>query len=339
VSPCCSIESDHSEDWEEHIKEHHEYEHCSGDELLEWIREAGVVGLGGGAFPTHVKLSIARAKAVETLIINGCESEPLLTADHRLMLEYSMSIIEGAHIVQSIIKAKALVFAIERNKKDAAELLKGEKVVVKQLRTMYPQGSEKQLVKVLMNREVPRGGMPVDVGCAVLNVATCHAILQAVKFRKPLIDRVVTVTGDVREPKNVLVRIGTPIRDVIDFCGGHEGTPKKILLGGPMMGRAQFSDTVPIVKGTTGIVVQDTIAYEHERACVRCSFCIDTCPMGLMPSELYAFIKHRRFGRARDYGLEECIECGCCDYVCPSRIPLVHYLKFGKSELLANSSL
>jgi electron transport complex protein RnfC len=331
---CCMIESTDGEEWERGVKEKYDYERLSTSELITLIREAGIVGLGGAAFPTHVKLSPPENKPIDTLIINGCECEPMLTADHRLMLEYPIGIIEGARLFQKIVGAKALLFAVEDNKKDAAEILRREGVTVEVLKTKYPQGAEKQLIKAIMNREVPRGGLPMDVGCLVQNVGTCYAAFQAVQFRKPLIDRVVTVTGDcVKETKNVLVKIGTPAIDVINFCGGFTDTPGAIIFGGPMMGIAQCSENVPIIKGTSGIVVRKKTLIKEEEPCVRCSACVDACPMGLMPTELYKLIASKNFDKAKEYGVLDCIECGCCAYVCPARIPLVHYLKFGKSEV------
>jgi len=333
-SSCCILESSDDEEWEHGVGENYDYEGLSKEKLLEFIREAGIVGLGGAAFPTHVKLAPPPEKQIDTLIINGCECEPMLTADHRLMLECPVDIIEGARIFQKILGAQNLMFGIEDNKKNAREILKKAGVDVKLLRTKYPQGAEKQLIKALLNREVPRGGLPMDVGCVVQNVGTCYAGYQAVKFRKPLIDRIVTVTGNgIKEPLNVLVRIGTSALDVINFCGGYVGEPQKIIFGGPMMGIAQYSESVPIIKGTSGVIVWNKISREEERPCVRCAKCVDNCPMGLMPTDICKFVYNKNFEKAKEYGVLDCIECGCCAYNCPSKIPLVHYLKYGKMEV------
>ncbi len=333
-SVCCVIESTNGEEWEQGVEEKYEYKDLSKEKLLQFIKDAGIVGLGGAAFPTHVKLSPPPEKQIDTLIINGCECEPMLTADHRLMLEYPMGIIEGAKIFQKILNTKNLIFAVEDNKKDAAETLKKEAVDVKLLKTKYPQGAEKQLIKALLNREVPRGGLPMDVGCVVQNVGTCYAGFQAIQFRKPLIDRIVTITGNgIKEPKNLLVKIGTPAIDVINFCGGYVGQPKKIIFGGPMMGIAQYSENVPTIKGTSGIVVWNDVKAMEEGPCVRCAKCVDACPMGLMPTDICKFVNNKNFDKAKEYGILDCIECGCCAYTCPSKIPLVHYLKYGKSEV------
>lgn len=333
-SLCCVIESNGTEEWEESIEVNKDYEHLNTEDVVMLIKEAGIVGLGGAAFPTHVKLSPPADKPIDTLIINGCECEPMLTADYRLMLEQPEGIINGAKIFQRILKAQHLIFGIEDNKKDAAEIFVREGIEVRVLKTKYPQGAEKQLIKAILNREVPRGGLPMDVGCVVQNVGTCNAAFQAVTFHKPLIDRIVTVTGDgIKNAKNVLVRVGTPVIDVINFCGGYVGQPKMLICGGPMMGIAQYSEEVPIIKGTSGIIVSTTTRIEGEGPCVRCAHCVDTCPMGLMPCEIYKFVKNKNFDQAKKYGILDCIECGCCAYTCTARIPLVHYLKFGKAEV------
>jgi electron transport complex protein RnfC len=333
-SLCCVIESTNGEEWEDTIEEKDDYENMSKKELLEIIKESGIVGLGGAAFPTHVKLSPPSDKPIDTLIINGCECEPMLTADHRLMLEHSGEVIAGAKIFRKILNAENLIFGIEDNKKDAAKKLKKQGVNVELLKTKYPQGAEKQLIKSLIGREVPRGGLPMDVGCVVQNVGTCYAAYQAVKHGKPLIDRIVTVTGTaVKRPKNLLVKIGSPVIDVVNFCGGYVKQPKQIIFGGPMMGIAQYSENVPTIKGTSGIMVCKDAVIPEQCPCVRCASCVDVCPMGLMPTEIYKFVNNKNYSKAEEYGVLDCIECGCCAYSCPSRIPLVHYFKFGKSEV------
>jgi electron transport complex protein RnfC len=337
-SLCCVIESDDAEDWITDLKGEQDISGMTSEQLVASIKDAGIVGLGGAAFPTHVKLSPPKDKKIDTLIINGCECEPVLTADHRLMLEYSSAIIDGARTFQKILGASDLVFGIEDNKKDAVALFKKEDVRVVQLKTKYPQGAEKQLIKAILRRAVPRGGLPMDVGCVVHNVGTCHAAMLALKFRKPLIDRVVTVAGDgMKESKNILVRIGTPVSDVIEFCGGYIASPRRIIFGGPMMGIAQYTDRVPVIKGTSGILVWESAEIPEEGPCVRCASCVDACPMGLMPTEIFNYVKNKNFDRAKDYGVLDCIECGCCAYVCPAAIPLVHYFKYGKSEIWRRS--
>ena len=295
--------------------------------------------MGGGVFPTHVKLSPPEGKAIDTLIINGCECEPMLTSDYRLMLEYPVGIIEGAKIFQKIINATRIIFAVENNKIGVASVLEREGATVRAIRTRYPIGEERQLIKTILRRTIPRGGLPMDVGCVVHNVATCYAAFQALRFRKPLIERVVTVTGEgVKEPKNVLVRIGTPLLDLVNFCGGYTAKPRKIILGGPMMGIAQYSEEAPIIKCTTGVIVSLREKIGSETPCVRCARCIDVCPMGLMPCEIHKLVLSKQFVEASAYDIKECIECGCCAYSCPSKIPLVHYLKYGKAELQSLAS-
>ncbi len=332
-SLCCVIEATANDKWEEDIKENQHWQNLTPKELLNIVKEAGIVGLGGAAFPTHVKLALPREKQVDTLIINGCESEPMLTADYRLMLEYPLAVVQGAKIFQKVLNTPHLILGIEDNKKNAAKILRKEGIDIRLLKTRYPQGAEKQLIKAILNREVPRDGLPLDVGCVVHNVATCYAASQAVIFQKPLVDRVITVTGDgIKEPKNVLVRIGTPAIDVINFCGGYVKQPRKIIFGGPMMGIAQYSEEVPIIKSTTGIIVWTKSEPQEEGPCVRCARCVDFCPMGLLPTELYKFVKFKNFDKAKNLGILDCIECGSCAYACPAKIPLVHYLKYGKSE-------
>jgi electron transport complex protein RnfC len=337
-SLCCIIESDGSDTWVAGLEGEQDTSTMNKEGMVEAIRDAGIVGMGGAAFPTHVKLSPPKDKKIDTLLINGCECEPALTSDHRLMLEYTTAIIEGAQAFQKILDAADLIFCIEDNKKDAIEHFKNADVRVARLKTKYPQGAEKQLIKAILKREVPRGGLPMDVGCVVHNVGTCYAGLLAVKHRKPLIDRVVTVSGDgVEEGKNVLVRIGTAVHDVIEFCGGYAGTAKRIIFGGPMMGIAQYTDRVPVIKGTSGILVWLDASIPDEEPCVHCAACVDACPMGLMPTEICSHVKNKNFDTAEDYGVLDCIECGCCAYVCPAKIPLVHYFKYGKSEIWRRS--
>ena len=335
---CCIIEASDSEDWIEEIGKQRDPDNLTKQQLLDAIKEAGIVGLGGAAFPSHVKLSPPKEKHIDTLIINGCECEPVLTADHRLMLEHASTIIEGARIFQKILDVPNLIFGIEDNKKDAVDIFRQEGASVVALKTKYPQGAEKQLIKAILKREVPRGGLPMDVGCVVHNVGTCHGALMAVKFGKPLIDRVVTVAGDgVQKNKNVLVRIGTTVNSVIEFCGGYTTPPGKIIIGGPMMGIAQYSGDVPVIKGTSGVIVWSSVKSFEEGPCVRCAACVDACPMGLMPTEICSYIRNKNIDMAKVYGVLDCIECGCCAYVCPAAIPLVHYFKYGKSEIWRRS--
>ncbi len=312
-------------------------------EIIEAVQQAGVVGLGGAAFPTFFKLLPPKEKPVDTLIINGCECEPFLTADHRLMVENAADILEGTKFIARALGVNNVIIAIEDNKPDAIQTIKqaaqNTNFVVRTLKTKYPQGAEKQLIKACLNREVPSGGLPADVGCIVQNVGTAVAVRDAVKFNRPLYQRVVTVTGPgVKEPKNLLVRIGTPIRDLIELCGGYTQPPQKLIMGGPMMGIALANDEVPVLKGTSGVLVFVSTREPEEQNCIRCGRCIEACPMGLSPTRLNYHIKSGRLAVAKAEHLFDCIECGCCAYVCPAHIRLVHNFKFGKAELIAQGN-
>ncbi|MDD1426348.1 electron transport complex subunit RsxC [Dolichospermum sp. ST_sed9] len=336
----CVIESDGQDIWEENIKKR-DYSNFSKAELVSIIRSSGIVGLGGAAFPTYVKLSPPPDKPIDTLIINGCECEPYLTADHQLMLEKPDEIIEVVKIIAKIIGVSKIIIGIEDNKPDAIEVMKhtipsNNGFSVTGLKTKYPQGAEKQLIKTLLNRKVPAGGLPMDVGALVQNVGTAYAIYEACRYNKPLIERIVTITGaGVKEPKNLWVRLGTPIYDLINFCGGYTDEPGKIIFGGPMTGVAQYNDELPIIKGTSGIIVlkKDEVKVEEEGPCIRCGRCVEVCPMFLQPTELNNVIKKRNFTKAKEYNILDCTECGCCAYACPAKIKLVHAFIFAKREL------
>ncbi|MEO0206535.1 MAG: electron transport complex subunit RsxC [candidate division WOR-3 bacterium] len=327
---CCIIETDYSQDWEQELI-NVDYRSLDKQELLEKIKQAGIVGLGGGGFPTHAKLAAGTEKKMEMLIVNGCESEPNISSDYHIMLEYPACVIEGAKIVQKILNVPRVIFAISKNYEKAAKLLKKEGAEIRVVSNRFPQGAERLLIKRIFRKNVPRNGLPVDIGVIVQNVSTCYAIFQAVKYGKPLIERVITLSGNgINEPKNLLVKIGTPISDVIQFCGGLKNKVKKIILGGVMTGVAQFSLSAPVIKTTNAIVFQDSINNEEERECVRCGKCADVCPMNLVPQTIFETISQKNFDDAIEYGLNECIECGSCAYICPSYIPLVHYFKYAK---------
>lgn len=309
------------------------------------VKEAGIVGLGGAAFPTYVKLSPPPDKPIDSVIINGCECEPFITCDHRNMLERSDEILFGLKTIMKTVGAEKGYVAVEENKEGAAHLLQ-EKVAadpqlqVVLLHTKYPQGAEKQLIKTMLNREIPSGKLPSEVGALVQNVGTTIAISEAVKYNKPLIERVLTVSGSgVNEPKNLRVKIGTPIEHLINYCGGFKGEPGKVIMGGPMTGIAQADLTAPVVKGTSAILVfpREEVGLEKPaaRSCIRCGRCVEVCPMHLIPSFIGIYANVEMWREVEKYRVLDCIECGSCAYVCPNKIPLIELIKLSKLEILA----
>ncbi len=316
-----------------------EWRDLDAKQLNEIIADKGIVGLGGAAFPTHVKYAVKDKLRIEYLIINGVECEPFLTADHRLMLEKSNEILEGIQIIKKIVDAKKVIIGIEANKQDAIDLFlkkiteKSLTFSVIPLEVKYPQGDEKMLIKALLDREVPSGGLPLDIGTVVSNVGTVFAVFEAVVFGKPLIERVLTVTGNaILEPKNLKVRIGTNIAELIDECGGFKEPPAKLVVGGPMMGFALADLDMPITKGMSGLIAltHKEISTFSNHPCIRCARCMRACPWNLSPTVLFKFIEHGEYDEALARGLMDCKECGCCAYVCPSEIPLVQSFKLGK---------
>ncbi len=320
-----------------------DYLNLDKKEIISRIQAAGLAGMGGATFPTHVKLSPPPDKKIDTLILNGAECEPYLTSDHRLMLEEAEKILRGMEIIIKILGAKIGAIGIENNKPDAVKVLQ-KKVAelnlpykVYSLHVKYPQGAEKQLIKAISNRRVPAGGLPMDVGCVVQNVGTAAAVYDAVAYKKPLTHRVVTVTGSgIAEPKNLLVPIGTPFSFVFEHCGGLKENASKVIMGGPMMGLAQSDIEAPVIKGTSGLLVLDEreSKRKEERPCISCAHCVDACPMGLMPKVLGQYVRHGKIDEAQAYNVLDCIECGSCAFVCPSHINLVHLIKFGKLQVI-----
>ncbi len=310
----------------------------SPKEILQKITDSGIVGLGGATFPTHVKLNVNDDKKIDYLIINGVECEPYLTADHRLMLEKAEEILVGIKILLFALQIDHAIIGIENNKENAIDNFKyltknNDKIQVASLQVKYPQGGEKQLIKAILKREVPKKGLPHDVGVIVHNVGTIYAIYEAIQHNKPLIERVVTVTGkDVKNPTNFWVKIGTPIKNLIEQTGGIPQDTSKILNGGPMMGKAIKSLDVPVTKGTSGIVVISEKDSHRQKAenCIKCADCVRVCPMGLEPHLLMDTIERHLFEKALKEDILTCIECGSCSYICPSHRPLLDYIRFGK---------
>ena len=319
------------------------------DQIAQQVFDMGVVGMGGAMFPAHVKLKVPEGKKAEYLLINGVECEPFLTADHRLMLEQGREILCGIRIILKALGLRRAMIGIEDNKPDAiaalTELCQDEDAIsVEPLKVWYPQGGERQLVKALVNREIPPPpkGLPIDVGCVVFNIGTVFAIYEAVKKNKPLIERVVTVTGeDVSSPGNFLVRIGTPVSALIQAAGGIPETTGKLISGGPMMGKSLPSANVPVNKGMSGILVvpQREALRKPVLNCIRCARCVSTCPLGLEPYLLMTLAEKRLFDRADQEKVLNCCECACCCYICPANRPLVDYIRLGKNTVLKNRKI
>ena len=314
-------------------------EALSPQELMGIIREAGIVGMGGATFPTHVKLSSGMGK-VDTIIVNISECEPYIVADDLLCREYPAQIISGLKLVMKVLGLKTAHIAMENNKPAAAKALKWELapkdgITIDILPTKYPQGAEKQLIYAITGREVPSGGLPAAVGCAVFNAATCKAIHDAVYEGMPLIRRIVTVSGDiVMDPKNLLVPVGTCFNDLLEAVGTREN-PYKVLSGGPMMGASQYDLAVPVIKGTNAVTILGAVnKYVVEQSrCIRCGKCIDACPMKLMPVLMYKSLQSGNIEEMKAQNLMDCIECGCCAYTCPACVPLVLGFKAGKQHI------
>lgn len=335
------IISDGNDDWIEKDSSNANWDKLGKDDLLEIILNAGIVGMGGAAFPTHVKLNPPKSKKIDTLIINGCECEPYLTADHRVMLEQDDELILGIRILMKVLGVSRSIIGIENNKPDAIEIMAKsssvfEGISVLPLKVKYPQGAEKMLIKAVLSRKVPADGLPMDVGVIVNNVGTAIAVAEAVTKKKPLIERVVSVTGDgLREPKNVIARIGTPFQYLIDFCGGLVDETVKVIMGGPMMGLTQYSLQVPVVKATSGILclTESSVVKDNIYPCILCGTCVNTCPMDLLPTRLAKLSEKEMYETAEDFGILSCCECGSCAFVCPSNIPLVQWIRIGKMRV------
>lgn len=314
----------------------------TAEEITKRCLESGIVGLGGATFPSHVKLTVPAGKKCDLLIINGVECEPFLTSDHRLMLEKGEQILVGVSILMKALKVERAIIGIENNKNDAIEHLtklatKFKGISVQALKVKYPQGGEKQLIKALINREVPSGHLPLDVGVVVHNVGTAYAVYEAVQKNKPLFERVVTITGkSVTQPGNYFVRIGTSIKKLIEAAGGMPDHTGKIISGGPMMGKAVSNIDVPVVKGTSGIILFPSSESERSELspCLRCGKCISVCCLNLEPYLLMTLSEKGLFERAEEEKITDCMECGSCSYSCPAYRPLLDYIRLGKSTVI-----
>ncbi len=332
------------DEWDESIDRSPELDteiKLSPKEIVDKINAMGIVGLGGATFPSFVKLMVPNGKKIEYLVINGVECEPYLTADHRVMLERSEEVLMGIRILMKALQVKKAVIGIENNKPDAIQKLtdlsaNDEGISVIPLKVQYPQGGEKQLIQAITGREVPSGKLPLEVGCVVNNVGTALAVYEAVQKNKPLVERVVTVTGKtVGKPSNILTRIGTPINTLLEACDCDLESTGKLINGGPMMGKAILNTDIPVVKGTSGILLMNKkeSSRNKESHCIRCAKCVSVCPMGLEPVLLSKASKLQMFDKVEQERVMDCIECGSCAYTCPANIPLLDFIRFGKNKV------
>jgi|TARA_Y100000310_G_scaffold334816_2_gene415426 electron transport complex protein RnfC len=340
-SPAIEIEADPYATQQEEPTDPVDWQSLSIEEFIAAVQEAGIVGMGGAAFPCHVKFSIPDGSKIRYLLVNGAECEPYLTNDHRLMLERPDDLLRGAEIVRQKIGAEETVIGVEVNKPDAIEILRqhvkaDQPVRIVPLQVKYPQGAEKMLIKSIFDREIPAGLLPRDVEVNVNNVGTIVAIYDYFERGVPLIERIVTVSGPgAAYPANLIVPLGTPVREVLRFCGGLKEETREVIMGGPMMGRPIASLDVPILKGSSGILAfTDTeTARRKEYPCIKCGRCVEACPYFLNPSRLARLSKARMFDEMQEYSLMDCVECGCCTFSCPSHIPIVQLIRTGKDDL------
>lgn len=340
--PAIEIESDTWDTPFEETVSVGDVESLTPDQVIEAVHLAGIVGMGGAAFPTHVKLKPPKGVTIHTLILNGAECEPYLTCDFRVMVERPDDVVAGARILQKAVSAKRVIVGIEANKEEAIETMSEaardfSDIAVESMEVKYPQGSELQLIKALADIELPKSKLPLEAGFVVQNVVTAVVVLEAVTKGKPLYERVVTVSGDgVAEPGNFLVRLGTSFGELLEQAGGVAEDAAKVIMGGPMMGLAQHTLEVPVIKGTSGILVfrEDEVEIAEALACIRCSRCETHCPAGLATARIGLAAEFGKFEIAEALKVMECIECGCCSYVCPSRRPMTHYMKAAKAEIM-----
>ena len=324
--------------------EKEDWHNLDGAALLDRVHAAGVIGVGGAGFPTHVKLNPPSSSPVDTLLLNGAECEPYITADHRQMLENGGDIIEGAKIILKILGIRKCVIGIENNKPEAIQVMtkaaqdgseSGFSIEVQPLQVKYPQGSEKQLIEAITGRKVPAMALPSSVGVVVQNVATAKAVYDAAVYGKPLYEKVVTIAGKgIKRPANLLVKVGTKISDIVDYLGGLQPGLKKVIMGGPMMGFSISSLDVPVTKTTSALLflAEDEIDTRPHSQCIRCGWCLDACPMGLEPKEIGIYVEANKAEDTEPFGVFDCFECGSCAYVCPAKRPLVQFIRMAKMK-------
>ena len=338
------IDNDFADTPDETLAKHSDISEVSAEDIVSIVKEAGIVGHGGATFPTHFKITSGLGK-VDTIIINAAECEPYITSDHRIMLECTDEVVRGIRLLIKAMGLDRAYVGIEKNKPDAIAALQkvgGSDIIVVPLKTRYPQGAEKQLIQAVTKRQVPSGGLPADVGCAVFNVDTAAAVARAVYDGLPVIRRIVTVSGSaVKEPKNLCVRIGTPLSTLFEACGGFKKSPNKIIMGGPMMGVAQYSIDVPVYKATNAVLAfsGDEDKTDKFPTCIKCGKCVGVCPMRLMPVYLNMYAGKNMFTQLEENGINDCMECGSCAYICPARIPLVQTFKAAKQKLADDKKL
>lgn len=343
---CVVIENDFLEKKHESVKPKGELENLTREEIVSIIKEAGIVGMGGATFPTHVKLSPPPDKNIDVVILNGAECEPYLTADHRLMLENPEDVVFGLRVFMKALNVKKGYIGIEVNKPDALDAIQKvaqqyKDIEVVGLEVKYPQGAEKQLIYACTGREVPSGGLPMDAGAVVNNVGTAAQVARTIKTGMPLIERITTVTGScIKNPKNLITKVGTLVSEIIDQCGGfkEDKTVGKVIMGGPMMGIAQYTIDIPTNKGTSGILCLDEEESKTPKPqnCLRCGKCLSVCPAFLQPLYISAYSLKNDFENAQNYRALDCIECGSCSFVCPARRPLLQSVRNAKREIIAN---
>lgn len=335
------IENDEQETWDE-LSKIEKWENVDRRTLLTMIREKGIVGIGGASFPTHIKLDPPADAKIDTLLLNGAECEPYLNSDNRLMIENPEKIVNGIKIIKKILGVNRAIVGIEENKPEAIasmrKAVEGTGIEIAPLKTKYPQGGEKQLIKAVLDRQVPSGKLPSVVGVVVQNTGTAAAIYDGIVNGIPLIEKVVTVSGKgIINPKNIKIAIGTPFSYLLDYCGVNREIVDKLVMGGPMMGMAQFSEEAPVIKGTSGLLAltkEETNPYKT-RACIGCGKCVEACPMGLEPLMFARLAAFEQWEQLKEYSLMDCIECGSCAYICPANRPLTEAIKIGKSKLRA----